>query len=422
MGSQKYRDEYVINKTDQIANELNNLFEIAKPEPQAAYNCFVSGFKHKLNYTMRAISDISHLLKPIDNIILTKFLPGITDGMKINQAERKLLSFPARYSCFVIPIFAEISNDEYKNWLNVTEHLRNNIIQQHHDYTANCDTKTAKHLIKQRRKLKTKTKLEELKNDLKPNQFHLMKLNQEQNESSWLTFLPLKEKGYIVNKQCFFDLIRIRYGWQLDRLPSKCKCGSTFSIDHALSCKKGGFVSLGHNQVRNLTASLLDEVCHNVCVEPHLLQLTGENLNEKLAIRSDEARIGYHSKKFLGNRANGIHMDTSTAYQLNEKEKKKNGSFTAIVEHGSFTPIVMSTYGGIGKEDSKFCNSLARLLVGKKNQQRLVMTSRIRRNLTFPSINSTCMCIRGSHRVFQKNLVGSVQSETPWLVRIPHEW
>ena len=46
----------------------------------------------------------------------------------------------------------------------------------------------------------------------------------------------------------------------LDCLHSKCECGSTFSIDHALSCKKGGFVSLRHNQVRNLTASLLDEV------------------------------------------------------------------------------------------------------------------------------------------------------------------
>ena len=47
IGSQEYRDEYVINKTDQIANELNNLCETAKLEPQAAYSCFVSSFKHK---------------------------------------------------------------------------------------------------------------------------------------------------------------------------------------------------------------------------------------------------------------------------------------------------------------------------------------------------------------------------------------
>ena len=133
---------------------------------------------------------------------------------------------------------------------------------------------------------------------MKANQLHLMKLNQEQNASSWLTSLPLKEESYIVNKQCFFNLIRIRYGWQLDRLLSKWECGSTFSIDQALSSKRGGFVPLRHNQVRNLTAILLDEVCHDVCVELQLLQLTGKNLNEKMAIRSDKARVHIATRSF----------------------------------------------------------------------------------------------------------------------------
>ena len=35
IGSQEYTDEYVIKKTNQIANELNNLCEIANLEPQA---------------------------------------------------------------------------------------------------------------------------------------------------------------------------------------------------------------------------------------------------------------------------------------------------------------------------------------------------------------------------------------------------
>ena len=139
-----------------------------------------------------------------------------------------------------------------------------------------------------------------------------------------------------MNKQCFLDLIRIRYGWQLDRLPSRCECDSTFSTDHALSCKKDGFVSLRHNQVRNLTAFLLNEVCYDVCVEPQLLQLTGENLNEQIAIRSDEAGVDIAVRGFwvTGKMAfldvrvfNPIakrYVHTSKAYQLNKKEKKKN--------------------------------------------------------------------------------------------------
>ena len=45
---------------------------------------------------MRTIPDISHLFKPIDDIILTKFIPAITDDIMINQIERKPLSLPAR--------------------------------------------------------------------------------------------------------------------------------------------------------------------------------------------------------------------------------------------------------------------------------------------------------------------------------------
>ena len=183
-------------------------------------------------------------------------------------------------------------------------------------------------MIKQQRESKTKTKIKQLKNELNANQLHLMKLNQEQNASSWLTSLTFKEEGYIVNKQCFFDLIRTRYGWQLDRLPSKCECGSTFSIDHPLICKKGGFVSLRHNQVRNLTAFLLDEVCQDVCVEPQFLQLNGENLNEKMAVRSDEARVDTAARSFWVTGLTAlfdvrvfnpiskryVHMDSSKAY------------------------------------------------------------------------------------------------------------
>ena len=40
------------------------------------------------------------------------------------------------------------------------------------------------------------------------------------------------------------------------RLPAKCACGAVFSVEHALSCPKGGFPSIRHNEIRNLTATL----------------------------------------------------------------------------------------------------------------------------------------------------------------------
>ena len=40
---------------------------------------------------------------------------------------------------------------EYKNSFNVTKDLRNNILQQQHEYTDDHDNKTAKNMIKQQR-------------------------------------------------------------------------------------------------------------------------------------------------------------------------------------------------------------------------------------------------------------------------------
>jgi len=94
----------------------------------------------------------------------------------------------------------------------------------------------------------------------------LLDLSIENGASLWLTTLPLEEGGYHLTKQNFWDLVRFWYGWQLSRLPVNCECGAAFTIDHALFCKKRGFISLRHNEVRNLTANLLNEVCKDVSV------------------------------------------------------------------------------------------------------------------------------------------------------------
>ena len=43
-----------------------------------------------------------------------------------------------------------------------------------------------------------------------------------------------------------------------------------------MSCKKGGFMSIRHNNLRDLTASEISEVCKDTEIEPKLLPLSGE--------------------------------------------------------------------------------------------------------------------------------------------------
>ena len=60
--------------------------------------------------------------------------------------------------------------------------------------------------------------------------------------------------------------------------PTSCACGHNFTVEHSISYPKGGFPSLRHNEVRDLTANMMSEVCSNASVEPHLQPLSGETL------------------------------------------------------------------------------------------------------------------------------------------------
>ena len=117
--------------------------------------------------------------------------------------------------------------------------------------------------------------------DLPSNKIRLNKINQEKSASTWLSTLPLKEEGYSLSKQEFWDLVKIRYGWPLSRSPNMCSCGVKYDFQHSLSCKKGGFVTLRHNHFRNITANLIDQVCHDVRVVPPLQVLTGETFDSR---------------------------------------------------------------------------------------------------------------------------------------------
>ena len=95
-----------------------------------------------------------------------------------------------------------------------------------------------------------------------------MKLAKDKGASSWLSTLPIQEHGFSSHKSDFRDALALRYCWMPMELPSPCACGKKFTVEYAFSCSKGGFTTLHHNELRDITAVLLTESCSNVIVEP----------------------------------------------------------------------------------------------------------------------------------------------------------
>ena len=73
-------------------------------------------------------------------------------------------------------------------------------------------------------------------------------------------------------------------------------------MEHVLSCSHGGFPSacIRHNELRDITAELMSEVCHNVGTEA-LQLITGEHLIHRTANREDGSRLDVAADSFWGN-------------------------------------------------------------------------------------------------------------------------
>ena len=50
-----------------------------------------------------------------------------------------------------------------------------------------------------------------------------------------------------------------------------------------MTCHMGGFPTIRHNEIRDISATLLTEVCHNIATEPPLQPLMGKTLTARLA-------------------------------------------------------------------------------------------------------------------------------------------
>jgi len=71
-----------------------------------------------------------------------------------------------------------------------------------------------------------------------------------------------------------------------------------FSVEHSFSCPKGGFPSIRHNEIRDLTAILLTEVCHEVENEPTLQLVTGKQFILATSNANDSCRLDIAANGF----------------------------------------------------------------------------------------------------------------------------
>ena len=97
--------------------------------------------------------------------------------------------------------------------------------------------------------------------------------------------------GFTLNKGEFQDALKLRYDWEIADKPT------VFNVDHAMVCRRGGFIIQRHNELRDLEADMLSMVCNDVEIEAVLQELMGESLPSG-ANQAPNACLDIHARGF----------------------------------------------------------------------------------------------------------------------------
>ena len=93
-------------------------------------------------------------------------------------------------------------------------------------------------------------------------------------------------------------------------------CVANFNLTHALHCAKGGCTHLRNNEIRDTFTNLMNEVCHDVEIEPKRQPLQGESFVNNSTTTEDEARLEIKANRLWGSRI-------SRAFTLNPSNAVK---------------------------------------------------------------------------------------------------
>ena len=143
-----------------------------------------------------------------------------------------------------------------------------------------------------------KSRIDRIDESLSPDPLQAVQQARDKGASSWLNVIPIEEHVLALNKQEFRDSLCLRYNLPLPYLPSYCACEEMFTVNHALSCKKGGFVAQRHDTIRDLLTSHISKVWRNVETEPLLQPLDNEVFNLQSTVKSREARLDMKAGRF----------------------------------------------------------------------------------------------------------------------------
>ena len=436
-GSMAMRDRWIEPKVAGWVEGIKALSKVAVRYPQAAYFGFCASLQSEWQYLSRVVQGVEVHLQPVEDAIRKFFIPALLciQPSEVTDQFRRILTHGVKMGGLNIRDPCACAARLYQSSSEASAVLVQSLIEH-----GTLDSVGHKQCVRKagadarkERMLEEKEFLDEMKASA-PKAVK-RRLERFGNTGAWLTATPNALDGTLLSAHEFVDNVRIRYGLKPVGLCERCDgCGERFTVEHGLSCKKGGLVSIRHDDARDEAANLCAMALTNSRVSCEPLIFYGKDVNASQETGAEAGVAAGNVSNEAGDEARGdiaahglikrgetcimdIRVTDTDAkcYQSSSSEKcleraaksKKDKYLQPCIERRrSFIPLVYSVDGMACKEARAWEKRIASLLANKHDRQYSEMVGFVRSRMSLAIIRSNTMLLRGARqgRAFRPEL------------------
>ena len=419
VGTTIFQKKFVNDKVSDWADQVRVLAGVAKVQPHAAHALLIHALRHRWTFVQRIMGYLSGCFQELEQALSENFIPALFgEGSVMSSLDREVYGLPARMAGLSIENPEQVATGKYDDSVEFTSSIQEAILAGGGEVDMSL-LKKKRQSLKNKREKQKREKAEELANSISEDSpmWKALQVSSDKGASAVFSVRPLERYNLCFrSKRDFRDLLALRYGKNVVGLQSVCACGKPYSVSHSQQCLKGGFIIHRHNEFEFLFAKECRKVFVDVGCEPILQELSGEEMRYASANRADEARSDVRVLGFWGNRRYAFFdfkvfypfattyfpLSLASAYRSCSKAKKREyQERVERVEDGSFTPMVMTSAGGMGPEMSVAVKFLAAKIAAKEGCEYSEAVSVLRAKFSFAAARTTLVCLRGSRSLFE---------------------
>jgi hypothetical protein len=411
MRTPEAKRKWLLPQVKKWVHGVHQLAKVARRFPQTAFAGLAKSLQSEWLYVQRVAPDLGHEFAPVEKAMRDVFLPALLgDPLPATDRIRDQASLSTKFAGLGLPNPTETAEANYMASQMSTSVLAKSLINgdtldvvAHHKKVAHA-RKSAKDRKTTALEASHKALCDEgSKGDVR---------RLTRSKGAWLNITPNTLNATALSRDEFRDSLRIRMGKNPLLLPEECDgCGDTFTVNHALTCAKGGLVLLRHNAMaqewHDLCASATTPTAVSdeplIYTGPAALRESGADQNKDL--RGDVAVQGFWKRQTTAIFDIRVTDTDAKSYQgqsaqksiaRQEKEKKDKYVDACVERRRQFTPLVYSVDGLLGSEARAASKRLACLLSQKWKCAYSDVCGYVLSRQALALVRTTSLCLRGT--------------------------